>query len=318
MNDNIQYIAANSGVIHHKGFTILDVAIGQWKTKQKAIVMDHLTADILFGTDWLSQHGVIINYEKKLLSCGQFFSNLTTTKIQTSHCIFTTRAITIPPLSSHIEWFNVPESFNGLSYFENENPVRYLDIRDGLFDINQNAVPVVLVNKHNFEVMVGKGKFIGKLEQLEKDSYSLDFKKKWNRARERIQFVNDARKKKFRQLYKKKIIEIGDSVRLDAPATKLGIKAKIRGDLWSGPFKVIGKLPNGNLKLNINKSKSYIVHPDRVKPAEILFQNWPEDIKKIKPAKSVSFSDNLIDIIAELHPLEQKKILLPKHVHFSI
>jgi hypothetical protein len=168
MNDNIQYIAANSGVIHHKGFTILDVAIGQWKTKQKAIVVDHLTADILLGTDWLSQHGVIINYEKKLLSCGKFFSNLTTSKIQTSHCICTTRAITIPPLSSHIEWFNVPESINGLSYFENENPVRYLDIRDGLFDINQNAVPVVLVNKHNFEVVVGKGKFIGKIEQLEK------------------------------------------------------------------------------------------------------------------------------------------------------
>jgi hypothetical protein len=42
-----------------------------------------------------------------------------------------------------------------------------LDIRTGLFDINQNTGPVVLVNKHSFEVIVGKEKFIGKLEQLE-------------------------------------------------------------------------------------------------------------------------------------------------------
>ena len=47
MNDNIRYIAANNEVIPHKGFTIIDISIGQWKTKQKAIVVHHLKAEIL-------------------------------------------------------------------------------------------------------------------------------------------------------------------------------------------------------------------------------------------------------------------------------
>ena len=67
MNNNIRYIAANNEVIPHKGFTILDISIGQWKTKQKAIVVHHLTAEILLGTDCLAQYGVILNYEKKLV-----------------------------------------------------------------------------------------------------------------------------------------------------------------------------------------------------------------------------------------------------------
>ena len=106
MNDNIRYIAANNEVIPHKGFTILDISIGQWKTKQKAIVVHHLTAEILLGTDWLAQYGVSLNYEKKLLTCGKFSAKLITTKIQTSHFICTTNAIVVSPLSSHIEWFN--------------------------------------------------------------------------------------------------------------------------------------------------------------------------------------------------------------------
>ena len=112
-----------------------------------------------------------------------------------------------------------------------------------------------------------------------------------------------------------------DSGNCDAAEKKLGIKDKIRGGLvnmWSGPFKVIGKLPNGNLKLNIGKTKPYIVHPDRVKLAENSFEMWPDEIKKTKPAKSVSFSENPVDILTELFPLEQKKIFPPKHVHFSI
>ena len=54
-----------------------------------------------------------------------------------------------------------------MSYFENENPLQYLDIRDGLFEINQSSFPVVLVNKNKFELALGKGKFLGKLEKCD-------------------------------------------------------------------------------------------------------------------------------------------------------
>ena len=39
-----------------------------------------------------------------------------------------------------------------------------------MFDVKQHMVPVVLVNKHNFEIVVGKGKLIGKIEQLDKSN----------------------------------------------------------------------------------------------------------------------------------------------------
>ncbi len=97
---------------------------------------------------------------------------------------------------------------------------------------------------------------------------------------------------KFDSHYKTKVINIGDNVRLDAQATKLGIKTKIRGDLWSGPFKVIGKSGNGNLKLNIGKSKLYRDFT-LFKLAEILFENLPMDKKKIDPPKNVKFAKNI-------------------------
>ena len=167
IDDNIRYIAANNEVLSHTGFTLIDVEIGQWKTKQKAIVVKDLSAELLLGTDWLTQHGVIINYQKAILSCGKFSSKLLTTRRQTCHSIFTNKSITIAPMSSHIEWVSVPDVFNGMSYFENENPLQYLDIRDGLFEINQSSFPVVLVNKNKFELALGKGKFLGKLEKCD-------------------------------------------------------------------------------------------------------------------------------------------------------
>ena len=100
MNDNVQYIAANNEVLLHSCFTILEILIGQWRTMQKAIVVDNLNADILLGTDWLTQYGVVINYAKALLTCGKFTTNLITTKTQTSFCINTVKSIVIAPTSS--------------------------------------------------------------------------------------------------------------------------------------------------------------------------------------------------------------------------
>ena len=148
-----------------------------------------------------------------------------------------------------------------------------------------------------FEVLNGREPRIpSDLENIcsERDTFTIDFKNRWEKAHDQIEKVNIQRKAKFDERFKEKIINIGDSVRLDAPATKLGIKTKIRGDLWSGPFKVIGKLDNGNLKLNIGKP--YIVHPDRVKQAELQFESLPMDKKKIHPPKQVRFSEYVEEI----------------------
>ena len=165
--NNTRYVAANNEVLTHTGFTIIDIKIGQWRTKQKAIVVEKLSTELLLGTDWLRQHGVIINYQKEILSCGRFSTKLYTAKIQTNHSIFTNKSITIAALSSHIEWIDVPENFNGTNYFENENSIQHIQIRDGLFEIQQNSLPIVMINKNKFEVTIGKGKHLGTLEKCD-------------------------------------------------------------------------------------------------------------------------------------------------------
>ena len=70
-------------------------------------------------------------------------------------------------------------------------------------------------------------------------------------AKEKVREAGEKSKRQLEDKYDKKIINIGDSVRMLSLPTKIGLKIKLRGDLWTGPFKVIRKLPSGNLKLNI-------------------------------------------------------------------
>ena len=118
-DSNVRYVAANNETIEHDGFTILNIEIGQLKTKQKAIVIKKLSTDLLLGTDWLQQNGVILNYQKRVLTCGKFCSPLLTTKSQITHCINTNKTITVLACSSHVEWISVPGIFNGTAYLEN-------------------------------------------------------------------------------------------------------------------------------------------------------------------------------------------------------
>jgi hypothetical protein len=91
-------------------------------------------------------------------------------------------------------------------------------------------------------------------------------------------------------------------------ATKPGLKFKMRNDIWGGPFKVIGKLPNGDYKIDIglNFRKPYIVHPDRLKLAESNFketsmrlkENEIERENKLKKTlKKVTFKKDLFSVI---------------------
>jgi hypothetical protein len=146
-----------------------------------------------------------------------------------------------------------------------------------------------------FELLYGRdARLPSNLESVKtiSDDTTREFKKKWEKAYSRIEAINKKRKFKFDSKYKEKIINIGDSVRLHNAATKVGLKNKLRGEIWTGPFKVMGKAPNGNLKLNTFKRKYYIVHPDRVKLAESERENFPIEIKLIQPPKKVRFKPN--------------------------
>jgi hypothetical protein len=117
-----------------------------------------------------------------------------------------------------------------------------------------------------------------------------EFNKNWKRAIEKINKAGLKNKNLYdNDLKPRPIIEIGDDVRLEIKTTKIGLKAKLRGEVWGGPYKVFGKAPNGNLKLWV-KGKTYVTHPDRVKRAEISFETWPPDVKRIFPPKSVTFN----------------------------
>ena len=133
-----------------------------------------------------------------------------------------------------------------------------------------------------------------------------DLNKNWIDAKARIKKVNDQRKIKFDSKYKEKIIEIGDKVRIQMLATKPGLKFKMRNDIWAGPFPVIGKFKNGNLKLDIGKRfwrwnktewvydgkrKPYVTHPDRLKLAET---NFYEESKQRNTLKKVSISEKKV------------------------
>jgi hypothetical protein len=135
-----------------------------------------------------------------------------------------------------------------------------------------------------------------------------DLKSKWVEAKKRIQKVNDSRKAKYDAKFKERKIEVGDNVRMKKLATKPGLKFKMRNDIWEGPFKVIGKLPNGDYKLDIglNYRKPYLVHPDRLKRAEDdfletsrwLMENEKEkEIKSEKTLKKVTFKKDLFLVI---------------------
>jgi hypothetical protein len=145
-----------------------------------------------------------------------------------------------------------------------------------------------------FEVLFGRAptlpNYLESFKAAGPDGIRRDFQKNWSTAKKNLEKANLQSKRRYDSQYKDKTFEIGDHVRLHSPALKLGLKQKLRKDLWHGPFTVAGKLPNGNLKLNIGKKNQYIVHPNRLKNAETC---WPvnERKKQLKTnSKSVSFS----------------------------
>ena len=142
-----------------------------------------------------------------------------------------------------------------------------------------------------------------------------EFDKNWKLAKEKVREAGEKSKSLLKAKYREKTLEIGDNVRMLSLPTKVGLKYKLRGDLWTGPFKIIGKLPNGNLLLNIfkssdkDKARPYVTHPDRLKLAETNYKNEMDYLAEVKrrkenpSVKTVRFSEKVV----YLEPLEKIK-----------
>ena len=142
-----------------------------------------------------------------------------------------------------------------------------------------------------------------------------EFDKNWLLAKDKVREAGEKSKELLERKYEEKIINIGDNVRMLSLPTKVGLKIKLRGDLWTGPFKVVGKLPSGNLKLNIYKrgdvdrKRPYITHPDRLKIAEEEYLLPFEYAKKCISRKSVRFDGKVA--------IHEAKIFCVKKVRFD-
>ena len=62
--------------------------------------------------------------------------------------------------------------------------------------------------------------------------------------------------------------KIGDQVRIKQPQTKIGLKKKLRNDLWSDPFEVTRVISNQNIEVKLRNNKIKIININNVKKFE--------------------------------------------------
>ena len=96
----------------------------------------------------------------------------------------------------------------------------------------------------------------------------------WKEAKSNITKAQENSKRLYNSKYKNLNqsttleVKIGDKVRLENPVTKVGLKKKLRKNLWEGPYDVTGTNKLGNVQLQVKNNRVWY-HKNRVKPAEI-------------------------------------------------
>jgi hypothetical protein len=127
----------------------------------------------------------------------------------------------------------------------------------------------------------------------------------WKKAAESISNANDIRKTLYDKKYKTIVYKANKKVKLNSPATKPGSTTKlyIRNDIWKGPYTIKKVFKNGYVQLDIGKNKTYVVHQNRIKKAEEVWENSKkcEDKTETKTNtnKQVQFNNEIEDIAQE-------------------
>ncbi len=60
-----------------------------------------------------------------------------------------------------------------------------------------------------------------------------------------------AKSEKARPGNKADVYEIGDWVRVESPATRVGLMKKLRKDLWTGPYQLVNKNNKSDVEVRI-------------------------------------------------------------------
>jgi hypothetical protein len=96
--NNIKFIAANKQTMTVRGWTIINLKLGQLKQIQRAYVIEDLSTDFHLGLDWIKRNGSKIDFEKKTLKIGNQTFELLIKEKQSSFSESTSRQIQIEPL----------------------------------------------------------------------------------------------------------------------------------------------------------------------------------------------------------------------------
>ena len=62
---NTKWVTANGSELENNGETVINLEIGTYSIEQRCTVIKNLVTDVLIGTDLLSNHGILINYQTK-------------------------------------------------------------------------------------------------------------------------------------------------------------------------------------------------------------------------------------------------------------
>ena len=92
----------------------------------------------------------------------------------------------------------------------------------------------------------------------------------WKEAKSNIEkAASYSEERQARKVAKEVNFGVGEPVRLYAPATKVGLKKKLRADLWKGPYKVTALGDKGNIQISENGKNKWVNRDQIKKIAEV-------------------------------------------------
>ena len=101
---------------------------------------------------------MVLNYLNNTMSIGKVTVNLFKRGEQSSFCLSVLKKIELKPLNTQIKYIKDPANFKKYALIQSDN-LSYVKINNGLFEIKDSRVPVVIVNQRMYPMVSKKIKF---------------------------------------------------------------------------------------------------------------------------------------------------------------